>query len=87
MQLTTSARKHRYSFARIVHSIGTLSRTGWDAHMNQWIAETAGNIAGNMAVDIAGWEGHLSSGPRQLQAGPLSAELAEIGRASCRERV
>jgi len=45
--------------------------------MNQWIAETAGNIAGNMAVDIAGWEGHLSSGPRQLQAGPLSAELAD----------
>lgn len=59
--------------------------------MNQWIAEITGNIAGNMAAGIAGkgpagtgiagaaqgWEGHLPPGPRQLQAGPLSAELAE----------
>ncbi|MDR3013900.1 MAG: hypothetical protein LBV56_00595 [Delftia acidovorans] len=59
--------------------------------MNQWIAEITGNIAGNMAAGIAGkgpagtgiagaaqgWEGHLPPGPRQLQAGPLSAELAD----------
>ncbi|MDR0203052.1 MAG: hypothetical protein LBJ40_12920 [Delftia acidovorans] len=59
--------------------------------MNQWIAEITGNIAGNMAAGIAGkgpagtgiagaaqgLEGHLPPGPRQLQAGPLSAELAD----------
>ncbi|QPS07099.1 hypothetical protein I6G66_22810 [Delftia acidovorans] len=58
--------------------------------MDQWIAETSRVIAGNIAANgpaattgiagsVQGWNGHLSSSNRQLQAGPLSAELADGG--------
>ena len=51
------------------------------ANMNQWFAEIAGNgpEGAGIVVSAQGWDRHLQSGPRQLQAGPLRAELADGG--------